>query len=154
MRLLSSATLKIAGGSNLQPVFAHLAEARTLEDLVRLIVSSLVAKMYTEAPGPAGVALRYVSSKKAEIISSLVQKAADVVVLLFFPRLLQEGLVLYALSATGLSVVELWLALGIEPPPAAEEVGGCYRSPLLRQPLKTFVPRLFMAQFHLSSFPT
>lgn len=75
MRLLSSATLKIAGGSNLQPVFAHLAEARTLEDLVRLIVSSLVAKMYTEAPGPAGVALRYVSSKKTEIPRVLCAKS-------------------------------------------------------------------------------
>lgn len=36
-------------------------------------------------------------------------------------RFLQEGLVLYALSTTGLSVVELWLAMGLEPPAGAEE---------------------------------
>jgi hypothetical protein len=148
MRLLSSATLKIAGGSNLQPIFAHLAEARSLEDLVRLIVSSLVAKMYTEAPGPAGLALRYVSLQKDRDVLSLVQKKKPTSLSNRSPRLLQEGLVLYALSATGLSVVELWLALGIEPPPGAEEVGGCQL-----HILHSLESRLFMAQFHLLPSP-
>ena len=58
MRLLASGVLKVAGGSNLQPIFAHLADAKTIEDLVRLTVTSLVARADESAQGTAGLALR------------------------------------------------------------------------------------------------